>query len=861
MNEQAAISETLTTIGISGATCGGCARKIRLSLEEVPGVSRITVNLADQQVKVEGTAEPEAMLEAIRANGYGAELLASVAPEAPKPAPAVGEAPAASPTDTREPMSHETEPAVATAADAPLVNLAITGATCAACVRRIEGALRQVPGVIEANMNFADRTAEVVGPVEPDALVQAVTAAGYGASVIEDEVQARAEKEAAEQAHYRNLLRKMWLALGLGIPLMLWGVLGGDMMVHSGGSQLAWLGVGVVTLFVMYRAGGHFFTGAWKSLRAHSANMDTLIALGTGSAWLYSMFISVWPEAVPMAARHVYFEASAIIIGLINLGQALEIRARGRTSAAIQRLLDLQAKTARVIRDGQEIDLPIERVRLGDRLRVRPGEKIAVDGRVVEGHSLLDESMLTGEPVPVRKEIGDEVAAGTLNQSGSLVYEAVRVGKDTALAQIIQLVKRAQNTKPAIGRLADRVSAIFVPTVMLIAVAAALVWYNVGPAPQASFMLVAATTVLIIACPCALGLATPMSVMVGVGKAAEVGVLIRQGEALQQASQLDVLVLDKTGTITQGKPSVTEIHPLAGRSEDEVLRLAASLERGSEHPLAHAILTTAQARNLTLIETRDFETLSGHGVQGQVDGRLLKLGNRRWLKSQGIDTGPLDAVADRLAKQASTPLYLVENGVLVGLIAVADPIKPDSAAAIKRLHRRGLRIMMLTGDVQASAQAIARQVGVDEVRAEVLPADKARIVRELQERGHRVGMVGDGINDAPALAEAHVGFAIGTGTDVAIESADITLMRGSLHGVADAIEVSAATLRNIKQNLFGAFIYNVLGIPLAAGLLYPVAGILMNPMFAGAAMSLSSVTVVTNANRLRLFKPSQTQEV
>src|SRR5690606_36081638 len=371
----------------------------------------------------------------------------------------------------------------------------LTGATCAAGVRPIEGALRQVPGVIEANMNFADRTAEVVGPVEPDALVQAVTATGYGAAVIEDEAQARAEKEAAEQAHYHNLLRKMWLALGLGIPLMLWGVLGGDMMVHSGWSQLAWLGVGLITLLVMYRAGGHFFSGAWKSLVAHSANMDTLIALGTGAAWLYSMLISVWPEAVPMAARHVYFEASAIIIGLINLGQALEIRARGRTSAAIQRLLDLQAKTARVIRDGQEFDLPIERVRLGDRLRVRPGEKIAVDGRVVEGHSLLDESMLTGEPVPVRKEVGDEVAAGTLNQSGSLVYEAVRVGKDTALAQIIQLVKRAQNTKPAIGRLADRVSAIFVPTVMLIAVAAALVWYNVGPAPQASFMLVAATTV------------------------------------------------------------------------------------------------------------------------------------------------------------------------------------------------------------------------------------------------------------------------------------------------------------------------------------------------------------------------------
>lgn len=831
-------------IRVSGATCGGCARKIQQALETLPGVSRVEVQLPEQLVQVTGSAEPDALLEAIRALNYGAELATPEQSEVVEP---------------HEPAEPEPEtPAVAL--DTPLVSLAITGATCAGCVRKIENALRQVPGVERADVNFGDRTAEVEGRVAPETLIEAVAAAGYGATLIEDEATARAEKEQAEQAHYRKLLHQMWLALGLGAPLMLWGVLGGDMMVHSGTSQIAWFIVGLVTLAVMYLAGGHFYTGAWKSFKAHNANMDTLIAIGTGSAWLYSMLVALWPEALPMASRHVYFEASAMIIGLINLGQALEIRARGRTSAAIQRLLDLQAKTARVIRHGQELDIPIERVRKGDLVRVRPGEKIAVDGRVVEGHSLIDESMLTGEPLAVRKQTGDTVSAGTLNQTGSLIYAAERVGKDTALAQIIQLVKRAQNTKPAIGRLADKVSAVFVPTVMIIAVLAAMAWYNFGPAPQASYMLVAATTILIIACPCALGLATPLSVMVGVGKAAESGVLIRKGEALQQSSKLDLLVLDKTGTITEGKPSVTDILTVGDWSEDEVLQLAASLERGSEHPLAHAIITSAEARGLSLSDARDFETLSGQGVRGWLGERETLIGNRRWLNQLGIDTRGLDSQADKLAKKASSPLYVAVDGQLAGIIAVADPIKSDSAAAIKRLHQRGLRIIMLTGDVKDTAQAIARQVGVDEVHAEVLPADKARIVRQFMERGHRVGMVGDGINDAPALAQATVGFAIGTGTDVAIESADVTLMRGSLHGVADAIEISGATLRNIKQNLFGAFIYNVLGIPIAAGVLYPVSGMLLDPVFAGAAMSLSSVTVVTNANRLRLFKTSHQKQ-
>lgn len=758
-------------------------------------------------------------------------------------------------TASPPPLQPLTESPVAT------TSLVITGASCAGCVRKIETALQQVPGVQEAAMNFADRTADITGSAPADQLVRAVQAAGYGASIILDEATARQEKAAAERLHYQRLVRKMWAALGLGALLMLWGMAGGDMMVHPGVNQTGWLLAGLVTLVVMYFSGSHFFTGAWTSLRAHHANMDTLIAIGTGTAWLYSMMVASWPQALPEAARYVYFEASAMIIGLINLGQILEIRARGRTSAAIQRLLDLQAKTARVLREGQEIDLPIERVIKGDHLRVRPGEKIAVDGRVLEGQSLMDESMLTGEPMPVSKQAGDEVSAGTLNQSGTLIYQAVRVGKDTALAQIIQLVKRAQNAKPAIGRLADRIAAVFVPTVMIIAVIAALAWFNVGPEPKAMHMLIVATTVLIIACPCALGLATPMSVMVGVGKAAEAGVLIRNGEALQQANELDTIVLDKTGTITEGKPTVTHIHALAPYSETDILRLAASLEKGSEHPLAHAIVNAGLEKRLSLTEPAQFKAESGHGVTGSVENQELKLGNRRWLANQHIDTTALDAQATTLASQASTPLYLVAENKLIGLIAVADPIKSDSANAIKRMQHSGLRVIMLTGDIQASAQAIAAQVGVDEVIAEVLPEDKARVVSQLQSAGRKVGMVGDGINDAPALAQADVGFAIGTGTDVAIESADITLMRGSLHGVADAIEVSAATLRNIKQNLFGAFIYNTLGIPIAAGVLFPFTGLLMNPMFAGAAMSLSSVTVVTNANRLRLFKPGKIRGV
>lgn len=732
------------------------------------------------------------------------------------------------------------------------VHLAVSGASCASCVRTIEQALLSVEGVTTAHMNLADSVATAGGQADPDSLAKAVSSAGYSAHVLEDPDTAQDNKDAEDKARYRTLLIKMTVSLGLGIALMVWGMGFGGMMVTPA-NQLTWLVLGGLTLVVMIFTGGHFYSGAWKAFRHHNANMDTLIALGTGTAWLYSMVVTIIPGALPEMARHVYFEASAMIIGLINLGQALELRAKGKTSEAVKRLLDLRAKTARVIRDGEEQDLPVEQVRKGDHIRVRPGEKLPVDGVIAEGETRIDESMLTGEPMPVSKKPGDEVSAGTLNTHGAVIYEATRVGSETALAQIIRLVKKAQGSKPEIGRLADRISSVFVPSVMLIAVLTALVWYNVGPGPEIVHMMVAATTVLIIACPCALGLATPMSVMVGVGKAAEYGALIRQGDALQAAGKLSLVILDKTGTITEGHPAVTHVHAVSG-DQHRLLCRAAGLEQHSEHPLAEAIVTKAREENASPDAVEQFEALNGQGVQGTFNGTVVRLGNRRWLEAAGIDLSVLADEAETIARQAGTPLFLAEGDRALGVIGVADAIKADSAAAIRRLHDAGVRVMMVTGDVETTARAIAEKTGIDDFRSSVLPEDKARIVEEMRQQGYVVAMVGDGINDAPALAAADVGFAIGTGTDVAIESASITLMRGSLHGVPDAIEISRATIRNIHQNLFGAFIYNTLGIPIAAGVLYPVWGILMSPILAGAAMSLSSVTVVTNANRLRLFK-------
>ncbi|NHO63953.1 copper-translocating P-type ATPase [Aestuariicella hydrocarbonica] len=737
--------------------------------------------------------------------------------------------------------------------------LIIEGAGCASCVGKIESALKAVPGVESAEMNFAQRTVSVTGNAQADSLVSAVEKAGYNAKLAaaESEDDALAEKEQADWAYYKRLMREMTIALSLGVPLMIYSVVGGEMTVSTTGERLAWLVVGLLTLGVMVISGKHFFVGAWQSFKNHSANMDTLIALGTGTAWVYSMVVVFVPHVVPEMARHVYFEASAMIIGLIDLGLALELKARGRTSEAIKRLIGLQAKTARVIRDDKELDIAIEQVLMDDVVRVRPGEKIPVDGEVVEGHSAIDESMLTGEPMPVEKAIGDTVAAGTINKSGSILFKATRVGKDTALAQIINMVKRAQNSKPPIGRLADVISAYFVPVVMIIAVTSALAWLNFGPDPAVAFAMVSATTVLIIACPCALGLATPMSVMVGVGKAAEAGVLIRNGEALQTASKISAMILDKTGTITLGAPKVTDILVAGEQDEDAILKLAATLESGSEHPLALAIVESAQEKGIETGKVSNFNAIAGHGVQAEVDGKTLLFGNEKLMSERNIELGDFVEKAQVLAAEAKTPMYFAVDNLLSAIIAVADPIKEDSIVAIKRLQHNGIRVVMLTGDNRATAKAVAEKAGIKEFFAEVLPEDKSKKVQELQMEGEVVGMTGDGINDAPALAIANVGFAIGTGTDVAIESADITLMRGSLHGLADAIAVSKATLHNIKQNLFGAFIYNVAGVPFAAGVLYPFFGLLLSPVIAGAAMAFSSLTVVTNANRLRLFKAQE----
>ncbi len=738
------------------------------------------------------------------------------------------------------------------------IQLSIGSMSCAGCVASVERALNAVPGVESAVVNFAEHTAEVSGNVAAQALIDAVIAAGYEAAELSGTEEESEEKEAAEFAYYRSLLKKASVAGVVGASLfgmMLLSV----MPSLDGGGRIFWAMVAAVSLFVLVYSGGRFFTGAWKAFKGHNANMDTLIALGTGTAWLFSTLILIWPGMVPAEARHLYFEAAVIIIALINLGAALEMRARGKTSEAIKRLIGLQVKTARVVRDGKEIDVPIEQVGLNETLRVRPGEKIAIDGVIIDGHSNIDESMISGEPLPVEKQVGDEVVGGTLNKSGTFLFSATRIGKDTALARIIEMVRQAQNSKPAIGRMVDKIAGVFVPVVLLLAVVTFLVWFNFGPEPKAAYVLLTTMTVLIIACPCALGLATPISIMVGVGKAAEYGVLIRNGEALQRAGQITTVVLDKTGTVTEGQPAVTNLIPAANWDEARLLSVAASIETGSEHPLAEAIVAAASERNFSLSSAEGFEAIAGHGVRAQIDGRAVLFGNRKLMDDHSIALSELPTEAARLAANGETPMYLAVDGAAAGIVAVADPIKADSKAAIARLHKIGIKVVMLTGDNAATAAAVANQVGIDEVIAEVLPADKSAKVAALQTSGEVVGMVGDGINDAPALARADVGFAIGTGTDVAIESADVTLMRGSLHGVADAIAISIATVRNIKQNLFGAFIYNSLGIPIAAGILFPLFGILLNPIVAGGAMAMSSLTVVTNANRLRLFKPEGAQ--
>ncbi len=735
------------------------------------------------------------------------------------------------------------------------LRLSILGMSCAGCVSAVEGALAGVTGVLSANVNFADHSAIVMGNADPDALKTAVQEAGYDAAVMEG-LEDPGEQETLEHERYQKLIKQASVAAAFGAPLMIASHLDWLPTMGSGAGVWFWPFIAIITLGIMYYSGWHFYSGAFKALTLGQANMDTLIALGTGSAWVYSCIMLDYHEVLPSLSEHAYFEAAVIILAFINFGTALETHARGKTSGAIRQLIGLQPRTARVVRDGKEQDIAIEEVGLGEILRVRPGEKIAVDGEVTEGHSSIDESMLTGEPLPIEKTKGSKVAAGTMNQQGSFMFKATRIGRDTALAQIIASVRQAQGTKPAIAKLADEISAVFVPAVVAISVFTFLVWIGFGPDPALGYAFVTSMTVLVIACPCALGLATPISVMVSVGRAAQSGILIRNGEALQSAGKISCVVLDKTGTVTEGKPAVTTIEAIGQRTEDEVLLFAASIESGSEHPLASAVLAAAEKKLLPLHKSKQFEAVAGHGVVAVIDGQKVAFGNAALMDKQGIKCARQKTKTDKLAEQGQTPMFLAIDGKVAGIIAVSDPIKSDSVQAIQALKKQGVRILMVTGDNEVTAKAIAKTAGITEIKAQVLPENKAEVVRELQSQGETVGMVGDGINDAPALAQANVGLAIGTGTDVAIESADVVIMQGSLVKVSEVIELSKITLRNIKQNLFGAFIYNTLSIPIAAGLLFPFFGVLLSPMIAGAAMAMSSLTVVTNANRLRWMKLS-----
>ena len=672
------------------------------------------------------------------------------------------------------------------------------------------------------------------------------------------------DKEAqAMDQEYRSLMRKWWFAAAIGAPTMIlsypwifpilrdWFPRGSPQLMYI------WYAMGVASLAVLFYSGSQFFVGMWEGLKHRSANMHTLIAVGTGVAWIYSTIAMIFPQIFPSQEfTDVYYDVTVVVTALVVLGLAMELKAKGRTSEAIKKLIGLQAKTARVIRNGQEVDIPVEAVLVSDIVVVRPGEKIPVDGEVIEGQSAVDESMITGESLPVSKKVGDEVIGATINKTGSFKFRATKVGKDTALSNIIRLVQDAQGSKVPIQRIVDQVSAYFTPSVMILAIIGFVIWYDFGPSPALTYALIVAVTTLIIACPCALGMATPMSLTTGIGLGAQNGILIRSGDALQAAEKLNAVILDKTGTITFGKPSLTDVLLASGQNEADVLRLAASVEKSSEHPLALAIVEGAQARGIKLSNVETFEAIPGHGVSATVEGRRVLIGNLKLMNREAIALGDLEEKSKSLADDGKTPMYLALDGTSAGIIAVADTVKEDSKTAIAALKKMGLEVVMITGDNERTAKAIARQVGVDRVLAEVLPQDKAFNVQKLQLEGKKVAMVGDGINDAPALAQADIGMAIGTGTDVAIEASDITLIKGSLMGVVTAIQLSRATMRNVYQNLVGAFIYNSAGLPIALGVLYPFFGILLSPLLAALAMSFSSVTVIGNANRLKKWKPA-----
>ncbi|MFO7290941.1 MAG: heavy metal translocating P-type ATPase [Bacillota bacterium] len=782
---------------IKGMTCAACASRIEKGLRRMAGVVDAQVNLARERASVvydDDRLSPVEVADKIRDLGYDV-------------------------------VTEKAE-------------LDIRGMTCAACARRIEKGLARLEGVIRADVNLATERGTVEyypAALDVAEIVKKVKDLGYDASPRKDRANLR-------EAEIRVQKRRFLIAAFLSAPL-LWS------MLHMGGplsvlvpdllmnGYVQWL----LATPVQFYAGWPFYRGAYKNLKNGSANMDVLVALGTSAAYFYSLYLLL------TGGDAFYFETSAIIITLILLGKLLEAVAKGRTSEAIQKLMGLRAKTAVVIRDGREREIPVEEVEKGDLIRVRPGEKIPVDGVVVEGRSAVDESMLTGESIPVDKQPGDEVIGATINKHGTLTFRATKVGKETALAQIIRVVEEAQGAKAPIQRLADRISGVFVPVVVLIAIGTFLLWYLALDPGNIERAILNLTAVLVIACPCALGLATPTSIMVGTGKGAEVGILFKGGQHVENAHRIDTVVLDKTGTITKGEPEMTDVRPLGNRTEEELLRLAASAEKPSEHPLAQAIVRGARERGIEPTAAENFQAVPGKGIEAVVDGRRVLIGTRKWLEENGVDTAAAETAMETLEEQGKTVMLVAADGKPAGWIAVADTVKPTSADAIRELKRMGLQVWMLTGDNERTARAIARQAGIEHIRAEVMPGDKAEEVKRLQAEGRKVAMVGDGINDAPALAVADIGMAIGTGTDVAIETADVTLMRGDLRAIPAAIRLSRLTMRNIKQNLFWAFFYNAVGIPVAA------AGYLA-PWLAAAAMAFSSVSVVSNSLRLKRVK-------
>ena len=817
------------TLSVSGMTCASCIGRIERKLSTIPHITAVNANLIQQEVTVDSDA-PVAVaeiIEAIKKLGFEAK--------------------------------------------ANTIELAIDGMTCASCVRRVEQALLAVPGVIQADVNLATQKATVkAAKVANEALIAAVKKTGYSARPLTEQNSAIANHQAQQEQQTEQLdkiRQRMWVALILAIPLFILEM-GGHIFPSFAvwinqtiGQQNNWLLQAALAAGAMFVPGWILIKQGWLNLVRLTPDMNSLVALGTSSAFGFSLVATFIPRLLPSGTVNVYYEAVGIIIALILVGRFLEAKAKSNTSSAIQSLLQLQAKTARVLQaDGEYKELPIEAIQVGDQLEILPGERIPLDGRVLSGQSFVDESMLSGEPIPVEKQVDSKVIGGTINQAGTLRIQVEQLSENTVLAQIIRLVEQAQGAKLPIQDLVNKVTAWFVPVVMGVALLTFLVWLFFGPEPALSLALVNAVAVLIIACPCAMGLATPTSIMVGTGRAAQMGVLFRQGIALQSLQDTKVVAVDKTGTLTEGKPTLTDLITLDGFDKSQVLQWIASIEQQSEHPVAQAIVKAATEQNLPLLPIHDFKSLTGLGISAEIEQQLVYIGADRLMLQQGMPVDAFSEQAATLAGEGKTPMYVAIGGKLAGLIAVSDPIKPSSITAINALHELGLKVAMITGDNQHTANAIAKQLGIDEVVAEVMPAEKVTAVKRLQQEHGAVTYVGDGINDAPALATAEVGIAIGTGTDIAIEAADVVLMSGKLTGVVSALEVSAATLRNIKQNLFWAFAYNAALIPVAAGLLYPLNGTLLSPIFAAGAMALSSVFVISNALRLRRFKPSLAAE-